>query len=296
MNGKDWLVKNLGTVEIGGTKTLVAVGDAEGTIERKIRLDTSEDAGFTMAAVAEILGKADVGAVGIAAFGPLELRQDHERFGEISATPKPGWSGIDVLGLVRREVDVPVGIETDVNAAALAEGKWGAAAGLSNHVYITVGTGVGFGIVTSGSLLMGTAHPEMGHTPVAARDPYQGSCPFHGGCLEGMISGPAIAGRFGVPPPELTETQAVVAAGLVGAYLGQALRTLAYSVAPQRVVIGGGIANLPDLHQSVHESFLEELGGYRQLDEYERQDFVVPPDLEDSGLSGGLILAERALG
>ena len=291
-------MSNLGTLEIGGTKTLVALGHANGSIQKTLRIETSDDSMATLLQAIDFLKGSAVKAVGVAAFGPLELRPGNIDFGHVLSTPKPGWTNTDVLGTVQREIGVPVCIDTDVNAAALSEGKWGASAGLENHVYITVGTGVGFGVVVSGSILMGNAHTEMGHIPVTAHqeDPFPGSCPFHGGCLEGMVSGPALADRFGQPAETLEHALAEEATRLVAFYMGQAIRTVAYTTAPERVVLGGGISNLPDLHRSVHGAFIEALGGYREMDIYSDPNFVVAPALRDSGLSGGLILARRAWG
>lgn len=281
---------SLGLVELGGTKTLIASGTTPEDLAEPVRLDTT-DPETTLGAVIEILGELEPAAVGFATFGPVELRRDHPSYGTITKTPKTEWVGAPILARVQSELGVPVRIETDVNAAALGEGSWGAATGLSDFVYMTVGTGIGGGAVTGGELVGGAGHPEMGHITVRRidGDDYPGRCPYHGDCLEGMASGPALQDRFG--PWEGWGNEAVE---LAGRYLAQGLRAMVYLLAPQAVIVGGGVASLEGLHQSLADSLGDELGGYPGLGDHD-EGFVLPPGLgELSALAGCLLVARRA--
>jgi fructokinase len=286
----------LGTVELGGTKALAAFGQKLDDIKTPLLVDTG-DPETTLEAICDYLDSGHVTTVGVASFGPVELRPGHERFGHITRTPKRAWASTDVVGFFEARLGVPVGFDTDVNAAALGEWKWGAAMGLRHSVYVTVGTGIGGGLVIDGRPLHGTSHPEMGHTIVMPHpdDPYAGHCPYHGGCLEGMASGPAIEERFGRVATELNHAEGEEALRLVAFYLGQGLRNIVYTVAPDRIIIGGGISHLPGFHSAVSTELVEQLAGYPGLSEHESGDFVVAPGLGGlSGLAGGLILAEQA--
>ena len=288
----------LGTVELGGTKTLVGFGTSIHEMTGPRQLDTV-DPETTLDAVCDYLVSADVAAVGIASFGPVELRRDHERYGYITNTPKPGWSATNVVGFVSERLAVPVGFDTDVNGAALGEWRWGATVGLKTSVYLTVGTGIGGGVIVDGRPLHGATHPEMGHAVVLVHsdDEYSGRCPFHGNCLEGMASGPAIADRFGRLPSEFDIAEREEALRLVSFYLAQGLRNIIYAVAPERIVIGGGVSHFAGFHEVVRKELVDHLAGYPGVEEHERDDFVVAPALGDrSGLAGGLVLAGQALG
>lgn len=283
-----------GAVELGGTKTLVAIGNRDGEIGESIRLETGADPDATMKGVGEFLSGHDVAAVGIASFGPLELRPDHPEFGSILATPKPGWSGFNLVATLGARLSLPIVIETDVNGAAIAEGKWGAATGLEHHAYITVGTGVGAGIVVGGSVLRGLSHPEFGHVPVERhpRDDFVGACPYHGSCLEGMAAGPSLEARFGTHPSLLGPSESEDAVDFSAFYLAQAVRTLLYTVSPQRVIIGGGVSRLEGFHLAVRRLLIDQLAGYGVLPEHGAEGFLTAPGLGDrSGLVGGIALA-----
>jgi fructokinase len=288
----------LGAVELGGTKTLVGSGTSIEDLTENLRLDTASPE-LTLAEICEHLESAGVGAVGVASFGPIELRREHERYGYITTTPKPGWSSTNVAGFVAERLSVPVGFDTDVNGAGLGEWKWGASAGLRTSVYLTVGTGIGGGVIVDGTPLRGLSHPEIGHGIVAplAGDTYPGRCPYHQKCLEGMASGPAIADRFGRSPTELDAVELNDALRLVSFYVAQGLRNLVYTVSPERIVVGGGVSNLPGFHRAVREELTQRLADYPGLPEYEAENFVVAPALGDlSGLAGAMLLAEEAIG
>lgn len=289
---------SLGTVEIGGTKTLVAAGIHPDDLYDASRIETTTPE-ETLTAVAARLREVDIDAIGVAAFGPVELRHGHPDYGQITTTPKKGWQSADIVSFLSRELDVPVGFDTDVNGAALGEGRWGAARGLNQFVYVTVGTGIGGGAVIDGSPLHGWVHPELGHLIVQRHpdDDYSGRCPFHGDCLEGMVSGPAIEDRFGVSAPDLVESQLATALTLVTSYLAQGLRNITYALAPQRIIVGGGVAKLPGFFDCLRDALIEQLAGYPGLHEHGDVSFVSPPGLGDrAGLAGGLVLAELAVG
>ncbi|MDQ3763928.1 MAG: ROK family protein [Actinomycetota bacterium] len=245
----------------------------------------------------EVASRGPLAAIGIASFGPLELRQSHPRYGLIRTSPKLGWSNVDIVEPVRRALGVPVEFDTDVNAAALAEGRWGAARGLDTFVYLTVGTGIGAGAVAEGRIVHGLGHPEMGHLSVPRQpgDNFAGDCPFHGDCLEGMASGPAIAARWGRPAEHLGGDMLRTAVQLEAAYLAAGLRNIVYAIAPQRIVIGGSVAGLPGLFPLIRINLAKALAGYPGLPEHGADDFIVPATLGSlAGPAGALVLADRA--
>ncbi|MGH3670582.1 MAG: ROK family protein [Pseudonocardiaceae bacterium] len=291
-----------GAVEVGGTKVICLVGSGPEHIVAQIRLPTGMPAG-TLAAIVEffhqqVASSGPLAGVGIASFGPLELRRSHPMYGCITATPKPGWSGVDLVGPVRRALGVPVGFDTDVNSAALAEGRWGAARSLDTFVYLTAGTGIGAGALVAGRLVHGLGHPEMGHlsVPRLPGDDFAGCCPFHGDCLEGMASGTALAARYRGPAEQLDGDRLQAAIQLEAGYLAAGLRNIVYAIAPQRIVIGGGLTGLPGLFPLVRARLSAALAEYPGLPEHAADDFVVPAALGSlAGPAGALILAERAI-
>ncbi|MDE1150158.1 MAG: ROK family protein [Azospirillaceae bacterium] len=295
-------MKRIGALELGGTKAIVGAALMDGTTRpqsietSRIPTTTPEE---TLARCADALrglgarlGGLD--AVGIASFGPLQLDPRRPAYGSITRTPKAGWSGAPVRDHLANALGVPVGIDTDVNGAALGEGRWGAAQGLDSHVYVTVGTGIGVGLVVGGRPQHGLVHPEGGHLLVRrdpTRDPFAGCCPYHGDCLEGLASGPAIEARAGRPATDLADDDP--AWDLVGDYLGQMVANMLFAVSPQRIVIGGGVGGRPGLLQRVRAHAYRRIGNYIDhptvadgLDAY-----VVAPGLDgDSGLAGALAL------
>lgn len=284
-----------GTVELGGTKISVAAGTGPQDLEGPVTFPTTDPVETLDTVVGHLEGWG-VEAVGVASFGPVELRPGRPAWGHIATTPKPGWSHADVAGLIRRSLGVPVGFDTDVNGAGLGEGRWGAGRGLASFVYVTVGTGIGGGAIIDGKPRHGLVHPEMGHIPVRGHpdDDFAGMCRFHGACLEGLAGGPALQARWGRRGEELSGPEAERAMELEAFYLGQLVRALVYVLAPDRVILGGGVGGMAGLHEEVQRRLVEELAGYPGLPEHE-EGFVVPPGLGKlAGLAGGLVLAERA--
>ena len=291
----------LGGVEAGGTKLVCVSGTADGRILAERRIATGDPAPTLAAAVAFFRDEAAAGrraaAVGVASFGPLDLRPGPGH-GRILATPKPGWSGADPAGALRDALGVPVAVDTDVTAAALAEGRWGAARGLASYAYVTVGTGIGVGAVVGGRPVHGLPHPEAGHlgVPRQAGDDFPGLCPFHGDCLEGMASGPAMAGRWGAPPEDLEGAARERALELEAAYLAAGLRAIVYALAPERIVMGGGVAGMDGLVALTGARLRAALGGYPGLPEHDDPGFVRAAALgAAAGPRGALILAAGAI-
>jgi fructokinase len=282
---------------MGGTKTSCALGTSPYDLSPVLTVPTTDPA-ETLGRVIDHLSAGSPKAVGIASFGPVELRPTHPRYGRITVTPKVGWSGVDVVGPVQDALGVPVGFDTDVNGAALGEWKWGAGKGFDSVVYVTVGTGIGGGALVAGEPIHGLGHPEMGHISVRRHpdDDYEGGCPLHGDCLEGLASGPAIEARHGVTADRLGGEELSRALGIEAFYLAQMMRDLVYILAPERIIMGGGVSQMPGLVERVGEDLSTGLSGYPGLDEHE-SGFVVPPGLGPlSGIAGGLILAGQALG
>ena len=280
-----------GLIEAGGTKFVLGVADASGAISAIHRIPTTipdETLGAAIGWFREQNHKP--AAVGIAAFGPLELDRASPHWGHITRTPKPYWANTDLAGPFARAFGCPVGIETDVNGAALAELRWGAGAGLGSLLYLTIGTGVGGGFVSDDRLLRGLSHPEMGHIRLP-RHPddlgFAGVCPFHGDCLEGLASGPAIEARWGASLSKLEADHPGHA--IIAWYLGQAVCTFQAIMEPARIVLGGGVMGTPGLLERVREQAAKAGAGYFAGDP---ADIVSAPGLgTNSGLMGALAVA-----
>ena len=287
----------LAGIELGGTNAIAVLGDGTEIAER-VRFAT-EDPGSTLDRLREQLAtwnrETPIDALGIASFGPVAVRPGSPDYGRILTTPKPGWSGTDVLGTLARSVDGPAAIHTDVTAAALAEGRWGAAMGCADHVYVTVGTGIGVGIVVRGEPVVGQLHPEAGHVRVRRRegDSFPGSCPVHGDCLEGLSAGPAIEGRSNMPGKDVPDDHPLWP--FVIDPLAEAAANLFLTLASERIVFGGGVINArPWLADAIAERCAEILGGY--LPFIADQAPILAAKLkDDAGPRGALLLAHMAL-
>ncbi len=285
----------VGGIEAGGTKVVCAVGTGPGDLGAVERFPTTTPAETLARAVAFFERQPEpVAAVGIGTFGPADVDPGSPGYGRIAATPKPGWSGADVAGVVRRALGVPVGFDTDVNAAALAEHRWGAARGLDTFVYLTVGTGIGGGGLVGGRRLHGRSHPEMGHVrlPRHPDDAFEGVCPYHGDCWEGLASGPAIEARWGRPADRLAPDHPAWA--LEAHYLALGVANLLLTVSPQRVILGGGVMTQGHLFPLVRQEVRRLVNGYLDLPG-SLDEWVVPPALGDrAGVLGALALGHDA--
>ena len=233
----------------------------------------------------------------MASFGPLDLDPSSATWGRITSTPKPGWSGADLVAPLRAAFAVPVAIDTDVDGAGLAEALWGAGRGAGSVVYFTVGTGIGGAAIVGGSPLRGASHPEMGHIRVP-RHPddtvFAGVCPYHGDCLEGLASGPAVRARWGAPAEVLPAEHA--AWDILGFYLAHACAAATLLLSPHVIVMGGGVMKSPPLLPAVRRWTLRLLAGYPQAAPLagDLSAYVVPPALGDrAGVLGALALAEE---
>lgn len=284
-----------GGLEAGGTKFVCAVGTGPDDIVADTRFPTTTPDETIGQAIAFFEGyRGDLSAVGIGTFGPVDLDKKSETYGYITSTPKPHWANTDLAGRVGRALDVPIGFDTDVNAAVFGERKWGAAQGLDNFIYLTIGTGIGGGAMVNGRLLHGLVHPEMGHVSLPhdfERDPFPGRCPFHGDCLEGMASGPAIEDRWGKPGDKLADDHPAWA--LEAHYLAHALMIYTLVLSPERIILGGGVMGQKQLFPLIRGKVQDYLNGYVQspailegIDSY-----IVPPGLgSKAGVLGSMAL------
>jgi fructokinase len=297
-------------VELGGTKCICVLGSGPDDVREQVSIATGNDPGSTLSQIDSTIRSwhqrhGAARALGIASFGPVDLEVRSATFGYITSTPKPGWRNTNVahrllsvfqqLGLS----SLPLGFDTDVNGAALAEGQWGAARALGNHAYITVGTGVGVGLVVNHQTVRGLGHPELGHIRIARMpgDSWPGTCPFHGDCVEGLISGPAIEARTGLRGNAIPEDHPVWQSVAHG--LAQLLQVIVMSMAPQRIVIGGGVMNArPALMQRTRQMLVESLNGYLQTNELTSgiNEYIVQPKLGgQAGPLGALAVAMAAI-
>ena len=275
-----------GAIEAGGTKFVCAVGSAPDDLRDIRRISTSHNPLETMAEVIAYFQNHDaLAAIGIASFGPIDYAS-----GCITTTPKISWRHFPLRPAIERAFRVPVGFDTDVNAAALGESRYGAGAGLADFIYITVGTGIGGGAVAGGKPVHGLLHPEMGHLLVRrSRDElpgFNGVCPYHGDCLEGMASGPAIQARWGKPAHDLPQDHP--AWRIEADYLAQACVNLACTLSPRMIVLGGGVMDQRHLFDLIRARAAELMRDYLQLPRIE------PPALPYPGLTGALALAVDA--
>ena len=290
----------LGGIEAGGTKFVCAVGSGPDEILAETEFGTTSPEETIERAIAFFEGQPDpIDAIGIGSFGPVDPDPGSPTFGTITSTPKPGWQNVDILGRVKAALGVPAAFDTDVNAAALGEGRWGAAQGLDTFVYITVGTGIGGGAMVEGNLVHGVMHPEMGHLRIPhdlQRDPFEGICPFHGDCLEGLASGPAIEARWEERGERLPKDHP--AWPLEAHYLAHGLASIICILAPQRIILGGGVMKRAFLFPVIRSEVQDLLNGYIAVPPVteEIDATIVPPALGDrAGVLGAMALAMRAL-
>ena len=287
-----------GGIEAGGTKFVVAIGDDQGHIQNRESFPTTTPE-ETTEKIIEYFTRNPVDAIGLGCFGPIDPDKNSPTYGYITTTPKPGWANYDIVGEIKKGLNnIPVGFDTDVNAACLGEVKFGAAQGLDSALYLTIGTGLGGGAYVEGNLVHGLLHPEMGHMMLVRRedDTYEGHCPFHKGCLEGMAAGPGLGERWGVKGDELdTDHQAW---DLEAYYLGQACATYILILSPKKIILGGGVMMRKQLFPLIHKYTQEFLNGYIQKNEIlnDIENYIIPPGLgNDAGIVGSIALAVEAV-
>lgn len=287
----------LGALEAGGTTMRMGLADGHGMILRSASCQTRlpEE---TLPEILRFFEGEKIDALGIASFGPLDLNPESPQYGSMTNTPKLAWRGFPLLARLKEALKLPCAIDTDVNGAVLAEVTLGAAQGLQNCLYITVGTGVGGGLMSEGQLVHGLIHPEWGHIVVARHpdDPLQrGICPYHEHCAEGYASGPSIQTRWATSAGELPDDHP--AWDLEAWYLAQICVTALMTVSPQRILIGGGVMRREALYGMIRSHVNSLLGGYLSSPALQDLDrFIQPPQLyPDSGLVGAAMLARRAL-
>lgn len=291
-----------GGIEAGGTKFVCAIGTGPDDLRNEVRFPTTtpdETIGRALDYFKAQAAQEPLAAIGIAAFGPVDPNPDSPTFGYITTTPKPGWTNTDFAGAIKQGLGVPVGFDTDVNGAALGEHRWGAAQGLDNFIYLTIGTGVGGGGLMNGKLMHGLIHPEMGHIllPPAPDDPHpEGFCPFHGNCLEGMTAGPSLEKRWGQRAEHFGSDHP--AWKLEAHYLAAGLASLICALSPQRIIMGGGVMEQRQLFPMIRAKVRALLNGYVQspaiIEDNDR--YIVPPGLGNrAGILGAIALAEGTL-
>ena len=289
-------MKYYGSLEAGGTKMVCAIGDEQGNILERISIPTLAPEN-TMPAILDFFKNKNISALGIGCFGPVDLDKKSPTYGYITTTPKLAWRNYDIVGVCEKELGVPVGFDTDVNGSALGEATWGCTKDLDNSIYITVGTGVGVGVIIDKKPYHGMLHPEGGHIFLARhpQDPMErGVCPYHELCLEGLASGPSIQARWGKPGVELADRKEVWE--LEAYYLAQAICSYIMILSPERIIVGGGVAHQEQMMPLIRKEVLRQMGGYiaakgmQDLDNY-----IVLPSLNDNqGILGALKLAMDA--
>ncbi|MNI17851.1 putative fructokinase [compost metagenome] len=286
----------IGAIEAGGTKFVCGIGDELGTIADHISFPT-EHPEVTLSRAISYFKDKQVEAIGIGSFGPIDLRPESPTYGYVTTTPKAGWQNFDFLGTLRREFPVPLGWDTDVNAAALGEATWGAAKGLNSCLYYTVGTGIGIGVYLEGRLVHGLVHPEGGHVPVRRHlnDDFEGICPYHSDCLEGMAAGPALEARWKMKGHELSADHP--AWEIEAHYIAQSITGAILLNSPEKVILGGGVMQQSQLFPLIRDAVRRNLNGYVNAEEIADRidEYIVPPGLgQKAGLSGALALGIAA--
>lgn len=285
-----------GALEAGGTKMVCAIGDETGKILNQISIPTTTPE-ETIPKIIEYFKDKEIKSLGIGTFGPVDVVEGSSTYGHILATPKLAWRHFDLVGSISRELNLPIGIDTDVNGSCLGEAVFGCAQGLDSVIYMTVGTGIGVGILINGQLLHGMLHPEAGHILVTRHpeDKYKGKCHYHGDCLEGLASGPAIEERWGKKAFDLVDRDAVWE--MEAYYIAQALVNYILTIAPRKIILGGGVMHQTQLFPMIRKNVQELLNGYMMTREIQDMDhYIVPCSLNDNqGIIGCIELGRRAL-
>ncbi len=277
-------------VETGGTKLLARLVRGETLVaEQRWPTTTPEAAEKSLLAM---VGDLPIAGIGIAAFGPIVVDPAAPNYGEVLATPKPGWTRANLRKALSERLGAPAAVDTDVNLAALAEQRHGAGQGCASVAYVTVGTGIGAGLARDGRTLTGALHPEIGHVPVLRRpgDDSPSGCPFHPSCAEGLAAGPGV--RMRLNGRNLADSPDDFAA--VADYIGQLFATIVLAWSPHRIVAGGGVLSVPRLREAAAVRMMVALGGYGVGDAAGSPGFIAAPKLDNAGLEGALILARQA--
>ena len=287
-----------GGIEGGGTKFVCAVGSGPNEIIEEARFPTTtpdETTGKAIHFFKKYLdGPQKITALGVATFGPIDPVKSSPTYGHILPTPKAGWSNYDIVSALKKELELPIHFDTDVNGAALAEAKWGAGKGCDTVLYITIGTGIGGGLYINGSLSHGLLHPEMGHIRIPhdlSKDPFKGSCPFHTDCFEGLAAGPSIEKRWGQKAETLPKDHP--AWDIETDHIANALANYILTISPQKIIVGGGVAQQEHILPMVHSKVLKVLNGYVQSEQITKNisSYIVLPELGNmAGVLGALAL------
>lgn len=280
-----------GSIEAGGTKFVCAIGNEKYEVIERVSFPTTTPK-ETLAHVFNFFDQYDLLAIGVGSFGPIDVNTESATYGYITTTPKPHWNNFNFLGAIKERYAVAVGWTTDVNAAALGEQIAGAAEGLNSCLYLTIGTGIGGGAVVNGEMLAGFTHPEMGHIIMRPHpeDNFEGFCPFHKNCLEGLAAGPAIEKRFNTKAELLDQNHP--AWELEAYYLAQALMNYILVLSPEKIILGGGVMNQIHLFPMIRKELEKLLNGYVSLPDL--SDFIVPPLLDNNAATiGCFVLAKQ---
>lgn len=288
-------IMRIGALEAGGTKMVCAIGNENGEIFEQISIPT-ESPEVTMPKLIEYFKSKNIEALGIGCFGPICPDKSNEKYGYITSTPKLKWKNYNIVGAFKDALNVPIGFDTDVNASCLGEATYGAAKGLKNVVYITIGTGIGAGILVEGNLLHGNLHPEAGHIRITRHpdDHYAGKCPYHSDCFEGLAAGPAIEERAGKSAKLLAVEDA--SWEIEAYYIAEAISTYILTLAPQKIILGGGVMHQLQLFPMIRKNVKEILNGYIDTPELSNiDDYIVPAKLnDDQGIIGCLVLGSNS--
>lgn len=285
----------LGAIEAGGTKMIVAVGDDSCNIleTKEIKTESPKE---TMPLILDFFKEHDIDAIGIGAFGPVCIDRSSADYGRIGKTPKLSWVGFSWVEAFK-ESGIPVVVDTDVNGAAIGEVVFGSGKGLEDAIYITIGTGIGVGVYSGGKLLHGMLHPEAGHIllPMRDGDDFQGVCPYHHNCFEGLASGPALKARYGIKPSELVDRDEVWE--LEADYIAKALMQYICCYSPRRIILGGGVMHVDKLFPLIRQKTCDYLNGYLDTPQLRDMDsYIVPAGLNgEQGIKGALFLAKEAV-
>lgn len=284
----------LGAIEAGGTKFVCAVGDDDFKIIDKISFPTT----YPEETLQRIFNFFDIyanlNAIGIGSFGPIDTNKKSEKYGYITSTPKTNWRNFNFLGEMKRHYSIPIGWTTDVNAACLGEYEVGSASYNNSCLYLTVGTGIGGGAILNGTIVEGFGHTEMGHIIIRNHpdDDFEGVCPYHKNCLEGLAAGPSIEKRYGVKAENLDSNHKIW--GILAYYLAQALVNYTLILRPEKIILGGGVMNQASMLDLVKEEFSLLLANYIETPDLDS--YIVRPSLGNNvGIAGGLILAHQIL-